>query len=112
MKSKRDLKKGIKYICSDLVGECMVLDLILPEDKHDELAQLVVDIALLQEQSLANCTFSFDKAARDFPSAHAYQQAKSQYVKAAFKVLHKQFNARLVELVHELNRIGGYTKAE
>lgn len=112
MKSKRDLKKQIKYICSDLVGECMVLDLILPDDKHDELAQLVVDIALLQEQTLANCTFSFDKSERDFGSAHAYQQAKSLYFRQAYKALHEQFNTRLGELVHELNRIGGYTKAE
>lgn len=112
MKSKRDLKKQIKYICSDLVGECMVLDLIVPEEKHDEVAQLIVDVALLQEQTLSNCTFSFDKAERDFPSAHAYKQAKSQYVRQAYKTLHEQFNSRLGELVHELNRIAGYAKAE
>ena len=112
MKSKRDLKKEIKYIFSDLVGECMVLDLILPEEKHDELAQLVVDIALLQEQSLSNCTFSFDKSARDFASAHAYNQAKSQYFRQGYNALREQFNTRLGELVHELNRIAGYSKGE
>lgn len=112
MISKRNLKKQIKYICGNLVGECMMLDVILPEEKHDELAQLVVDTALLQEKTLAQCTFSFDKSARDFASVHAYNQAKSKYVREAFNTLHKQFNSRLAELVHELNRIAGRSKAE
>ena len=37
MKSKRDLKKQIKYICGDLVGECMLIGEIVTEDKQDDV---------------------------------------------------------------------------
>ncbi len=112
MKSKRDLKKQIRYICSDLVGECMLIDLICPEDKHDEVAQLIVNLAALQEETLEHCNFSFDKAARDFASTHEYKKAKSAYYRQAYNALHEQFNARLSELVHQMNQIAGLAKAE
>ena len=112
MKSKRDLKKQIKYICGDLVGECLLIGEICPDDKQDELAQLIVDLAVLQEEALSRCTFSFDKAARDFASESEYKKAKSSYVRKAYNTLHDQFNGRLSELVHKMNQIAGLAKAE
>ncbi|MDE7111200.1 MAG: hypothetical protein K2O38_04795 [Muribaculaceae bacterium] len=112
MKSKRSLKKQIRYICGDLVGECLLIGEICPEEKQDEVARLVVDLAVLQEQTLGHCSFSFDKSVRDFGSVSEYKQAKSQYVRKAYAALHDQFNARLSELVHRMNQIAGLAKGE
>lgn len=112
MKSKRDLKKQIRYICGDLVGECLLIGEICPDDKQDEVAQLVVDLAVLQEKTLSHCNFSFDKSVRDFASERDYKRAKSEYVRKAYATLHDQFNARLSELVHKMNQIAGLAKGE
>lgn len=110
MKSKRDLKKQIKCICGDLVGECMLIGEIVPEDKQDEVAQLVIDIAVLQESALEKVSFSFDKCERDFASRHEYAKARSKYYHAAYSKLHEEFNASLRELVHRMNELAGLAK--
>lgn len=112
MKSKRKLKKQIRYICGDLVGECLLIGEICPEDKQDAIAQLIVDLAVLQEKTLSHCSFNFDKSVRDFASEHEYKKAKSEYIRKAYVALHEQFNTRLNELVHDMNRIAGLAKAE
>lgn len=110
MKSKRNLKKQIRYICGDLVGECLLIGEICPEEKQDEVAQLIVDLAVLQENTLSHCNFSFDKTRRDFDSDAAYKKAKSAYYRSAYAALHEKFNARLSELVHTMNLIAGLAK--
>ena len=112
MKSKRKLKKQIRYICGDLVGECLLIGEICPDEKQDDLAQLIVNLAVLQEKTLSHCTFNFDKSVRDFGSEREYKKAKSEYVRKAYAALHEQFNARLSELVHDMNQIAGLAKAE
>lgn len=111
MQSKRDLKKQIRYICGDLVGECLLIGEICPEEKLGELNQLIVDIAVLQETTIANTNFSFDKSAKDFASAHEYKAARSAYFREAFTTLHKQFNVALSDAVHRMNDIAGLAKA-
>lgn len=111
MQSKRDLKKQIRYICGDLVGECLLIGEVCPEEKLDDLNQLIIDLAVLQESTISKTNFSFDKCAKDFPSTHEYKQAKSKYVRQAFTTLHKQFNAALADCVHRMNDIAGLAKA-
>lgn len=111
MQSKRDLKKQIRYICGDIVGECLLISEICPEDKVEEINQLIVDLAILQETTIAHINFSFDKSVKDFPSAHEYNKAKSAYYRKAFTTLHKQFNASLADCVHRMNEIAGLAKA-
>lgn len=110
MQSKRDLKKQIRYICGDLVGECLIIAEICPEEKLGEVNQLIVDIAVLQESTIAKTNFSYDKSPKDFDSAHAYKQAKSAYYREAFRTLHKQFNIALADAVHRMNAIAGLAK--
>lgn len=112
MQSKRDLKKQIRYICGDLVGECLLIGEICPEEKLEELNSLIVDIAVLQESTVAKTNFSFDKSPRDFASAHEYAVAKSAYYREAFRTLHKQFNASLADAVHRMNDIAGLAKQQ
>lgn len=110
MQSKRTLKKQIRYICGDLVGECLIISEICPADKVEEVSRLIVDLAVLQESTIAKTNFSFDKSPRDFASEHEYRLAKSKYVRAAFSTLHKQFNASLSDAVHRMNQIAGLAK--
>ncbi|MDE7389140.1 MAG: hypothetical protein K2M97_07830 [Muribaculaceae bacterium] len=110
MKSKRDLKKQIKYICGDLVGECMILGEIVPEEKQNEVGQLIIDIAVLQESTLDKVNFSFDKTERDFPTRHDYLKARSRYFNAAYTKLHDEFNAGLSAAVHRMNELAGLAK--
>ena len=110
MKSKRDLKKQIKYICGDLIGECMLIGEIVTEDKQDDVAQLIIDIAVLQESTLRNVTFAFDKSVRDFASVHEYHKARSAYYRAAYGALHEKFNASLNEYVHRMNDLAGLSQ--
>lgn len=110
MQSKRTLKKQIRYICGDLVGECLIIGEICPADKLPEVNQLIVDLAVLQESTIAHTNFSFDKSPRDFASESEYRKAKSAYTRQAFHTLHKQFNTALSECVHRMNQIAGLAK--
>lgn len=112
MKSKRKLKKQIGYMCGALVNECLIVSEICTEEKQDELARLVVDLAVLLEETRSHCSFNFDKSVRDFGSKYEYNKARREYFRKAYVALHNQFNARLNELVHVLNRIAGLAKAE
>lgn len=110
MKSKRDLKKQIRYICGDMVGECMLIGEISAPEKQDEVAQLIVDIAVLQESTISKISFSFDKGHGDFADAKAYRHARGKYYRAAFSKLHDDFNTSLRELVHRMNELAGLAK--
>lgn len=110
MKSKRDLKKQIRYICGDLVGECMLIGELVAEEKQNEVGQLVIDIAVLQESTIDKVSFSFDKSQRDFANRHEYLKARSAYYRTAYSKLHEDFNERLRELVHRLNELAGLAK--
>lgn len=110
MQSKRDLKKQIRYICGDLVGECLLIGEICPEEKLGELNQLIVDLAVIQESTISKTNFSYDKSSKDFPSAYAYKQARSAYYRDAYRTLHKQFNIALSDAVHRMNAIAGLAK--
>lgn len=110
MQSKRDLKKQIRFICGDLVGECLIIAEICPENKLGEVNQLIVDLAVLQESTISKTNFCFDKTPGSFPSLHEYKKAKSAYYRQAFTTLHKQFNIALNDIVHRMNVIAGLAK--
>lgn len=110
MQSKRDLKKQIRYICGDLVGECLLIAEICPEEKLGEVNQLIVDLAVLQESTISKTNFSYDKTPKDFTSPGDYKKARSAYFREAFRTLHKQFNEALSEAVHRLNALAGLAK--
>ena len=110
MKSKRDLKKQIRYICGDLVGECMLISEICPAEKDEAISKLIVKLAVLQESTLKKVNFSFDKSPRDFENLHEYHKARKAYNREAYTALHNQFNEQLKEIVHEMNDIAGLAK--
>lgn len=110
MQSKRDLKKQIRFICGDLVGECLIISEVCPLDKRPDVEKLIIDLAILQESTIAKCTFNFDKSMKDFANAHDYNVARTKYFHEAFAKLHAQFNASLADCVHRMNEIAGLAK--
>lgn len=112
MTSKKNLKKQVKYLCGDIVGELLLIGEICPVEKVDEVSQLVVDTAVLQQETIGRCTFGFDKTVREFGSAAAYRKAKSQYERAAFAKLREDFNGRLGEIVKRLNEVASTVTAQ
>lgn len=97
MANKRALKKRIHQICGEAAVEVLVS---LPA----ELAhKIVIELARLQSESLANISFSFDRSHRDFANEQEYNKARHTYTAAAFKSLNNEFNTRLQGIVKEIN---------
>ena len=110
MQSKRDLKKQIRYIRSEVVAECLLLGEVCPDEQLDEVNQLIVDVAILQEGTIAKMSISFDKAVKEFPSRKEYNKARNAYYRKAFTTLSKQFTETLADCVHRMNKVAGLTK--
>lgn len=110
MQSKRDFKKQIRYICGDLVGECLLLGEVCPDEKLDEVSQLIVELAVLQESTISKASIAFDKAVKEFPSRKEYNKARNAYFRTAFTALNKQFNEALQDCVHRMNVVAGLAK--
>ena len=101
MASIRKVKKSVHYTCGDLAAEILIA------------SHAINDIASLQTDSISKCSFSFDKARKDFENEGAYNKAKAAYYHAAFKKLIDSFNERVVEIVKEMSAaLPGKTKAE
>lgn len=97
MKNKRYLKKRIQQICGEVAIEAL---LYLPSDKaHD----IVMELARLQSQTLARISFSFDRGKKEFENGRAYKLAKEAYNRIALKKLYDEFNAKLVEIIKQMN---------
>ena len=110
MKSKRDLKKQVRYACCDIVSELLLLGEVVPEEKQDQVAQLVVETAVLQEQTIKHISFGFDKTKREFANEADFRKARGAYNRQAFGALRKEFNEQLGKIVSSLNEIAGLGK--
>lgn len=103
MANKRQLKKSIRFICGDLAGECLLARQLMPNADKEKLNQAIIEIANLQDETLSNITFSFDKTPRDFSDKKAYNAAKYAYYHTAFSKLIDHFNDSVKQIVHLMN---------
>lgn len=103
MANKRDLKKQIKYICGEVALECILTRECVEGTDSETLNNLVVRCAELQEKSLKNATFSFDKTPSDFESKAAYNKAAREYFHKAYATFYKEFNKNIQEIIDALN---------
>lgn len=102
MANKRILKKQIKYICGEVAFQCIITRECF-NGNSEKLNELVITTADLQEKTLKNVTFSFDKTAKAFSNRAEYNKAASTYFKQAYGVLHKEFNGQIQEILKQLN---------
>ncbi len=105
MTNKRQLKKYVKYVCGDLAAEIIIARHIFDGYDNKAVEKLVLDIAQLQETTLANISFAFDKAKHDFASAAEYRKALTTYRHTAYKKLLDEFHNGVEAIVKEMNAI-------
>lgn len=103
MANKRDLKKSIKYICSDLASECVFAIELMPNIDKTKMGEVINEIAKLQFSTIEHLTFSFDKSPKDFSDAKAYKKAKAEYFKKAYESIEKEFNEKVEIIVKSMN---------
>ena len=65
--------------------------------------KIVIDIADLQYQTIANVSFSFDKGKKAFENAHDYKVARDKYFRKAYTKLTSDFNKGIEEIVAQMN---------
>lgn len=105
MANKRILKKQIRNACGALASECIFAMEYIPQVDTDAFAALIARIAALQETSLSNATFDYDKTRADFDSKAAFNHARSVYNRSAFNSLKSHFNNQVEEIVKEMNTL-------
>ena len=89
MSSKRQLKKRINAICSDVANDIQHAAYLYPS----------------MDDSLSKVSFAFDKVRRDFASEHEYHKALHAYKAAAYARLRKEFADKAYEIVKRMNEL-------
>lgn len=102
MANKRILKKQIKYVCGEVALQCIITRECF-NSNAEKLNELIIAVADLQEKTLKNVTFAFDKTASAFGNRADYQKAASAYFKQAYGVLKNEFNGQIQEILKQLN---------
>ena len=103
MSNKRTLKKEIRYVCGDIAAQCSMLMHLVEGVDTKKMDDVIVNLARLQQASLARVNVTFDKVPHDFENKHAYDAAKSKYFAEAFAALRRDFNTHLADIVKEMN---------
>lgn len=103
MASLRSLRKNIRFVCGELAAECLIARNYLEGVDAEEFGKIIVKVAHLQEEALQKLNISFDKGQKEFANAAEYAKAKTAYFKKAYNQLADDFNAKVKELVNEMN---------
>ena len=106
MANKRGLKKGIKYICGDIAGECILASYTVEGIDIQKLNELIIKTAELQDNTVKKVSVSFDKNLKSFDGdAKEHNKAKRKYFKNCYTTLINQFNDSVKEIVKEMNSL-------
>ena len=103
MASIRKTKKSIRYACGDIAAELLIASHAIKDFNRSETAGIINDIAGLQVDSLAKCSFDFDKAKSDFENGKLYRVARRKYAAAAFRKLNEEMDKRMQDIVDKMN---------
>lgn len=103
MANKRNLKKQVKYVCGDIATDCLIAGNYVKGVDPKTMQALVGELASLQDKTLKNISFAFDKTPRDFETRQAYNKARAAYFHKAYTSLREKFNTRILEVVKEMN---------
>lgn len=104
MSNKRQLKKHVRYVCGDLAAELLVARSLYPGFDNDKVAEIIGKIAELQVSTIANASFSFDKARHDYQDAAAYNKERQAYNRKAYSKLNETFGNGIAEIVKMMNQ--------
>lgn len=105
MSSKRELKKQIRRVCSDLALNCIFArDYVADIDKA-AMNEMVVKIAKLQRTTLRHVSISFEKVPNNFESEAEFRKASRAYFAKAYHTLLTEFNNNVAEIVKGMNAL-------
>lgn len=85
MASRKDLKKGINYIVSELFAECVFISLTLSETDRKKADKILTDILNLQDEFISRISHT-----------------EPGNVKGFYKKLHEDFNAKVGEILEAI----------
>lgn len=105
MASKRDLKKQIRYVCSETALTLLFSKSIVKENQQADVDKLIVEVAKLQRLGLEHLNFIFDKQPKDFANRAEYRKALKAYNHKAYTSFINEFNKRLKEILEELSKL-------
>lgn len=105
MANKRNLKKAIRFACGDMAGECIFAENTIEGTDVAAWDQIILDIALLQEEAVNRVSVSFDKVPRDFENKKDYNKARRTYFKAVEKALAEYMNTETEQIVAAMNAL-------
>ncbi len=105
MANKRQLKKRIDYVCSELAYEFQLAACITPEPDFEAIADIVHRLAALQNKTRARVNFSFDKTPAEFETPRQYAAARRAYNKAAYERLREDYSKALADIIKDMNRV-------
>ena len=103
MANKRQLKKHVQAVCGELATELLITRHLFDDLDNEKVNKIITEIAILQETTIANCTFALDKACKDLESRHDFNQARNSYYHKAFHHLIDEFNKGVIEIVKHMN---------
>lgn len=103
MANKRDLKKEIKYVCGDIAVDALMIRDYVKDADTQKLEELVIRLADLQQNTLRNISFAFDRSHTSFDNEKAYRKAAHQYFHQAYAKLREEFNKQIFAAVKTLN---------
>ena len=103
MSTKKQIKKNVRRVCGDLAAEILIASKVLKGFDEKDVAKIINEIAALQEKTVCNATFSFDKAPHDFENRADYNKARRAYFHAAYKKLEEDFRNSVLAIVKDMN---------
>lgn len=101
--NKRLLKKEIHRICGALAGECVIAKIAIPGIDREKLNEIIYQLADLQVSALRLVSVDFPGTPKSFATKKEYTDARRAYYKASFAKLKEHFNARIQEILREMN---------
>lgn len=103
MANKRELKKFIRNACGAMASEILIARSIFPSITRKNVYDIVRKIASLQAMTLRLVSVSYDKTPDAFEDIRAYRADKRSYYKLAYKKLLENFDAKLLEIIKDMN---------
>lgn len=103
--SKRKLKKMIQYACGDIAGECIRAQQTIDGTDVEKWDNIVLNVALLQQEAVNRVSVSFDKAVKEFASKRDYNKARRTYFKQVEKGINDYMQSQIEKIVKEMNSL-------
>ncbi|MBQ6080420.1 MAG: hypothetical protein IJK93_09110 [Muribaculaceae bacterium] len=105
MASKRQIKKAIQNACGDIASECIFAESAFGENKIDEWDSIIIDTALLQQETVKRMNMRFDKKVKDFANRKEYNKARRAFTRQCVKELSDSFRSEVENITKRMNAL-------